>query len=249
MTTETTATAPAEFNGTSVETFHFKEKKQDGKVIEPKRESLQVSIPAENHETLLGAIFSEISQDEQGNSSLSDRGLKLVSYLARLHNDAVYADAQKQIADKLASFGDRIAERVAYKLSDADLDASKLDLWTLAYKEPAQRGAGKQFSDELVAEVKASFETVGATVFKKADGTPASKEGIIKTSDEIFTAKFKSTKTNKPSLNLFKERITLWFAALSPELQARYSGLVQNIIERIETYLNPTTESAIGKFE
>jgi len=237
MTTSTDNNTATEFNGTSLETFHFKEKKVEGKTVEPKRDSFQVAIPAENHETLLGAIFGEITQDAEGNSSLSDKGLKLVSYLARLHNDQVYSDAQKQITDRLAKFGDDSAARVAYKLSADDIDSSKLDIWTLAYKEPAQRGAGKQFSDELVAEVKASFEQVGATVFKKADGTPASKEGIIKTADEIFTAKYKSTKSNKPSLSLFKERLTIWFAALAPELQQRYEAIYLSLSALLNCYL------------
>lgn len=246
---DTTNNTAAPFDGTSVETFHFKERKDKGVTVEPKRESFTATIPAENEQTLLGAIFGEITQDASGASQLSDRGVKLVSYLARLHNEQVFSAAQKMIGDKLASFGDKVAERVAYALTPDVIDSSKLDLWTIAFREPPVRGAGKQFSDELVAEVKASFETIGATLFKKSDGTPASKEGIVKAADEIFLAKFKSTKSNKPSLTLFKERITVWFAALEPALQERYTGLTQNLIEKIDAYLNPTTESSIGKFE
>ena len=128
-------------------------------------------------------------------------------------------------------------------------DVSKLDVWTLTYTEPAQRGAGKQFSDELVNEAAKSFLEFGASNFKRGDGSPISRDSMLKTTDEIFKHRFKNTKTDKGAISLFKDRITLWFASLQPELQNAYAGYTQHLLEKIENYLNPSQTSAIGKFE
>jgi len=220
--------------------FHFKEIKKDGVTVEPKRESLEAEIPAITAQDIVDIIYSETESDE--------RKEKFLTYLGRLHNEAVFKEAQQQIVVKLNSFSN-VAEKVAYKLSQADLDTSKLDVWTLAYKEPAQRGAGKQFSDELVAAAQKSFVEFGAANFKRADGNPVSREGLNKSAVEIFTNKFKNTKSDKGTLEVFKTRITLWFAGIAPELQNTYAGLAGHLLGKIENYLNPKAESTIGKFE
>jgi hypothetical protein len=222
--------------------FHFKEIKKDGVTIEPKRASFETTIvPEVGAQNIVDIIFSDTESDE--------RKEKLLNYLARLHNDQVYKAAQLQIGAKLASFGDNLEAKIAYVLTDADLDTSKLDLWTLAYTEPAQRGGGKQFSDELVADTIKSFVDFGVANFKKADGTPVSREGLVKSADEIFKNRFKNTKSDKRTIQLFKDRITLWFAGINPELQTAYAAFAENLIGKADNYLNPSNESVIGKFE
>lgn len=221
--------------------FHFKEIKKDGVTIEPKRASFEAAIPEYSAQDIVDIIYSETETDE--------RKEKLLTYLVRAHNDLAYKAAQQQIIVKLASFGDDIAAKVAYQLQPSDIDTSKLDIWTLAYTEPAQRGAGKQFSDELVAEVSSSFVEFGAANFKRADGNLVSREGLIKSADEIFKNKFKNTKSDKQTLNVFKNRITLWFAGIQPEQQTAYAKFAEHLLEKIENYLNPSNESTIGKFE
>jgi len=237
MTTQATQ-IPAGFEATK---FHFKEIKKDGVTVEPKRASFETAIPVANAQAIVDIMFSDSESDE--------RKEKLLTYLARLHNEQVYKAAQAQINTKLASFGDDLAAKTAYVLSDADIDTSKLDLWTLAYTEPAQRGAGKQFSDELVADTIKSFIEFGVANFKKADGDPVSREGLVKSADEIFKNRFKNTKSDKRTIQLFKDRITLWFAGIAPELQTAYAAFTENLIGKADNYLNPSQESTIGKFE
>lgn len=221
--------------------FHFKEIKKDGVTVEPKRTSFEVAIPEYSAQDIVDIIYDE---QESG-----ERKEKLLNYLARLHNDLAYKAAQAQIGAKLASFGDDLTAKTAYVLQPSDIDTSKLDIWTLAYTEPAARGAGKQFSDELVAEVSASFVEFGANNFKRADGNLVSREGLVKSADEIFKNKFKNTKSDKQTLNVFKSRLTLWFAGINPELQHAYAAFAENLLGKIENYLNPSNTSTIGKFE
>lgn len=221
--------------------FHFKEKKDKGITIEPKRDSFEVSIPVATAQSIVDIIFSETETDE--------RKEKLLTYLARLHNDEAYKAAQSQINAKLASFGDNVKAKVAYQLQASDIDTSKLDLWTLAYTEPAQRGAGKQFSDELIAEASKAFIDYGVANFKRADGRTATVQGVTNSADEIFKHKFKSSKSNKDTLKAFKSRLTVWFDSLDDARKNAYAGLTQHLIEKIDAYLNPKTESSIGKFD
>lgn len=221
--------------------FFFKEIKKDGVTIEPKRETFEVEIPEYSAQDIVDIIYSETESDE--------RKEKLLTYLVRAHNDLAYKAAQQQIVAKLSSFGDNIAAKVAYQLQPSDIDISKLDIWTLAYQEPAQRGTGKQFSDELVAAASASFVEYGAATFKRADGQPVSREGLIKSADEIFKNKFKNTKSDKQTISVFRDRLTLWLAGIAPEQQNAYAALAENLLGKIETYLNPSNASTIGKFE
>lgn len=249
MTTENQeVNQEATFNGTSEETFFFREKKEKGVVIEPKRDPFKVVLPSENGNSLCDAIMSELSNDDAGNIVVSERGGKLLDFLARKVNEEVYSDAQAQINAKLASFPDS-ASRIAYVLQPTDVDTTKLDIWTLAYKEPPKRGAGAQFSEELIKEVSANFVAFGEANFKTRNGEAVSKQGMLGSATEIFINRFKNTKSAKPTLEMFKTRLTVWFTALTEEQQTAYSGLTQHLMEKIENYLNPSTESLIGKFE
>lgn len=251
MTTETqtqsteAAAVPAGF---VKESFFFREKKEKGIVVEPKRDTFETIIPALTAESLLTIILEGLENDAEGNVVASEKGASLLRYLADKHNDTVYSEAQSQINDKLASFSD-VANRIAYKLTDADIDQSKLDLWYLVNKPKATRGAGKLFSDELIADAIESYKSIGQQVFKKGDGTPTSLEVIMKGAEETFTHKFKNFKTSKPHLELFKSRVILWLANVPEEQTSKFEPLAKHLLEKLDAYLNPKAASTLDAFE
>lgn len=246
--TTTQETKP--FDGTIEETFFFREKKVNGTIVEPKRPEFKATIPAVSNDTILEQILANLEQDEAGNVSANAEGAKLLGFIAQQINDAIYSEAQGQIAAKLASFGEDTAARVAYQLQATDLDQSKLTLTYLLNKPKAERkGPGLQFSEELVKAASDSFINYAIANIKNTKGELLSREGADNASKEIFLNRFKNTKSNKALLELFQQRITLWLAGISEADQQTFAEFAQFLLTRLDTYLNPDQESIFGKFE
>lgn len=179
---------------------------------------------------------NELIEVLTGESTNPDEKAKILKYLADSHNNNVYAEAQRQL-------NEFIKQDYNVILNPNMLDYSQLQLLAIASKEPVDR---KQFSDELIAEVIEDFKHFAFANFKRPNGQAIPAQNIANAANEIFTNRFKNTKTDKDVLTLFQSWLATWYQGTSK--QDQFQGITSFLLEKIELYLNTEQTSKIGKF-
>jgi len=207
----------AKDNGLTVETFFFRQRDAKGN----KMPESKLALPYISSDSIIGWLTDD-NLDET-------KKTKALSYLADLHNSAVYGEQQKAMASMVKELK---------QPTQADVILTDLDFWTLAYKEKADR---KLFSDELVAAAIADMIEVLTTQFN------VSLNGATAAANETFNKKLANYKTNKKVLGLFNTYISNWIDKSGN--QEQFVSIAAHFAEKIEGYLNNDQGSIIGKFE
>jgi hypothetical protein len=205
-------------NGLVIDTFFFRQKNADGSKKIP---DTKLALPYTSADGILAWLTDE--------SVAEDRKTKALTYLADLHNDAVYGETQKQIAPLVKD---------GTTPTQDHLNLPELDFWTLVFKEKVDR---KMFGDELVADAIVDFTEVLTQQFN------VSLNGATAAATETFNKKLANYKTNKKVLGLFQTYLANWIDKSAQ--QDRFIGIASHYAERIETYLSADQESIVGKFE
>lgn len=207
----------AKDNGLTVETFFFRQRFADGS----KMPEAKLALPYITADSIIGWLTDD-NLDEA-------KKTKALTYLADLHNSAVYSEQQRAIAPMVKEL--KVPTQDSVVIAD-------LDFWTLAFKEKADR---KMFSDELVTEAISDMVDVLTQQFN------VSLNGATAAANETFNKKLANYKTNKKVLGLFQTYLANWIDKSTQ--QDKFVGIASHFAEKIEGYLNNDQESIIGKFE
>jgi hypothetical protein len=243
MTDNIEVTEVTEVTNLVKDDFFFRPVKKDGvlvpfaktvnesgkEVIIDKRPKFTAELPYITGNSIVEALTDDTIEEAKKE--------RLLKYIAGLHNDQVYGVAQAQI-------NEAIKNNASIELSQSVLNLDALSLWSLVYAEPKSRA---MFSDELIADAINDFKAVGAEFFKRPNGEQVAADKIAAAATEIFTARFKNTKSVKNALRVFQNYIAIW--SVNSSRAESFISLASHLQERIDTLLNVNEESMLDKFE